>query len=302
MGYVRDKIRANTARRNGLHSLQNPRRAGATRQERNQAMATDIHNKVNVLRKMKGPQDIPGVPVPRPVKDHWRAARRSWSKYENRTWWGLSEEDRSGFTDPAHRAIYDKMILFPQWKKEYIEVLISSLPHRSKMNPKKKTRRGASQTKARQNGFLLEPWDLAEYNGFTVHGGFTSHRDPLITILFVSKEGERGLTVIRSVKDRYGTATAVEGEFIPEGWDYPEVEEWAKLNSGSGQSRIDKLTLAAAGYFVQHNEGARLDLRSIARGWEDYDSGIGWTAEEAKIILREWKAMDEACAKPYGRW
>ena len=230
MGYVRDKIRANTARRNGLRSLQNPRRAGATRQERNQAMATDIHNTVNALRKMNVPQDIPGVPPPCPVKDRWRAARRSWSKYANRTWWGLSEEDRSGFTDPAHRATYDKMILFPKWKKEYIEVLISSLPHRSKMNPKKKTRRGASQTKARQNGFIREPWDLAESNGFTVHGGFTSHRDPLITILFVSKKGERGLTVIRSVKDRYGTATAVEGEFIPEGWDYPEVEEWAKLN------------------------------------------------------------------------
>jgi hypothetical protein len=155
---------------------------------------------------------------------------------------------------------------------------------------------------ARKNGFIQEPWDLAENKGFTVHGGFTSHRDPLITILFVSKKGERGLTVIRSVKDRYGTVTAVEGEFIPEGWDYPEVEEWAKLNSGISQSRIDFLTLAAAGYFVQHNEGARLDLRSIARGWEDYDSGISWTAEEAKIILREWKAMDEACAKPYGRW
>ena len=84
---------------------------------------------------------------------------------------------------------------------------------------------------ARKNGFLLEPWHLAENNGFTVHGGFTSHRDPLITILFVSKEQERGLMVVRSVKTEYGDETAVEGELIPEGWGFPkEVEEWAKLN------------------------------------------------------------------------
>ena len=93
------------------------------------------------------------------------------------------------------------------------------------------------RTRARRNGFLREPWHLAESHGFTVHGGFTSHRDPLITILFVSKKGERGLAVVRSVKDRYGGLDAVEGEFIPEGWDYPEVKKWARLNNGGKRAR-----------------------------------------------------------------
>ncbi len=33
-------------------------------------------------------------------------------------------------------------------------------------------------------GFILKPRHLAEDNGFVVHGGFVSARDPLIHILF----------------------------------------------------------------------------------------------------------------------
>ena len=103
-------------------------------------------------------------------------------------------------------------------------------------------RRARLNRGARRNAFLLTPQNLAEDNGFVVHGGFVSHRDPMITILFVEKEkgGKRGLVIILSALVAYGTdsqgdllaKSAVQGEFIPEGWDHPEVEEWARLNPG----------------------------------------------------------------------
>ena len=87
-------------------------------------------------------------------------------------------------------------------------------------------------------GFILKPRHLAEDNGFVVHGGFVSARDPLIHILFAEREedGKRGFLVIRSQVEASGAKNAVEGEFIPEGWSRAdvrarkEVAEWARLN------------------------------------------------------------------------
>lgn len=109
-------------------------------------------------------------------------------------------------------------------------------------------RRARLNSGARRNAFLLTPRNLAEDNGFIVNGGFVSHRDPMITILFVEKEkgGKRGLVIIRSALVVYGTdsqgdmlaKSAVEGEFLPEGGSRAdarareEVEEWARLNPG----------------------------------------------------------------------
>tara|TARA_Y100000034_G_scaffold135707_1_gene208715 strand:+ start:770 stop:1357 length:588 start_codon:yes stop_codon:yes gene_type:complete len=109
-------------------------------------------------------------------------------------------------------------------------------------------RRARLNRKARRNAFLRTPQDLAEDNGFIVNGGFVSHRDPMITILFVEKErvghrlagsrGKRGLVIIRSALIQpHGGKSAVQGEFIPEGWDHPEVEEWARLNPGVREAR-----------------------------------------------------------------